>query len=82
MTKEEAAQRLQKVLATGKPIHGTKTSRVDIQDNGEISKTAVYYDRYEGQRYFFVETVTDNSKDRQTSRDDIQTDTIVYYWKD
>jgi hypothetical protein len=81
LTKEQAGKRLQEVLACGKSVYGTKTSRVDLQDNGEISKTMVYYKRYEGQCYFFVETVTDNSKDPQTSRDNIQVDTLVYYWK-
>jgi hypothetical protein len=55
-----------------------KTSRVDLGNDHDYSVTTVYTEQIQGIRCYFVETVTDNSKCRTCSWNDIETSTVFY----
>ena len=74
-TKEEVKERIEK--HPGK-LYGSKTSRIDLSNNGEIEKITVYFERINDQDFYFVESVIDSSKDSSCSWNDIQYNTILY----
>ena len=76
-TKEEAFNLTKQVGKERFLAYEKQVTRIDVS-NGIAKECFVYKDELFGKTLYFVETKYDNSKDRYTSRNDTQVDTVVY----
>lgn len=70
-----------KIIKMNQIFIGKDTIRCSINDNGEIEKIQIYKETINNQEFIFVEHLIDNSKSKDCSWDDVQTNTVLYLIK-
>lgn len=63
-------------------FEGTKTSRIDVSNQGDYLKVRIFHEDINNQVFVFVEETIDNSKNNQCSWDTIEVNTMIYVRND